>query len=113
MPVLASERSCDATVRSFSFVDEPERLRPAARTARCSAPTTAERPSAPARALPGTAAASASPAVAPTDIWFTSADATGFADAGGTLYRTTDGGNNWTQVHSGATALNALYARRR
>jgi photosystem II stability/assembly factor-like uncharacterized protein len=46
--------------------------------------------------------------VAPTDIFFTSAD-TGVASAGGQIFRTTDGGGSWTLVRAQAAVLNGLH----
>src|SRR5436190_18236851 len=56
-------------------------------------------------AVPGTQAAGGG--VHPTDVFFLS-DTTGFTTAGGTLYRTTDGGGSWSQRFTGGQALNGL-----
>src|SRR3954468_16094273 len=50
-------------------------------------------------AVPGTAATGTAPSLPPHDIWFVS-DTTGFAISGGTLFRTTDGGNSWGPAFS-------------
>jgi photosystem II stability/assembly factor-like uncharacterized protein len=44
----------------------------------------------------------------PADIFFVN-DTTGFAIAGGTLYRTTDGALNWVQKFSGTARLRSLF----
>src|SRR4051812_32461551 len=59
-------------------------------------------------AVPGTAATGASPSAPPTDIWFIS-DTTGFASAGGLIYKTTDGGNSWTPVSTGTPKINSFF----
>src|SRR3954471_24059011 len=56
--------------------------------------------------VPGTAAAGGGAAA--TDIVFTSAT-TGFAIAGGTIYKTTNGAGSWTTVFNGGAALNSLF----
>src|SRR3954451_7617447 len=59
-------------------------------------------------AVPGTAATHATPSVPPSDIWFLS-DTTGFASAGGSIQKTTDGGNTWTPVFNGSAKLNSFF----
>src|SRR3954454_20067935 len=58
-------------------------------------------------AVPGTPAANPGSGIHPTDVFFVS-DTTGFATAGGTLYRTTDGGGSWSQRFTGGQPLNGL-----
>ena len=59
------------------------------------------------REIPGTAAAGGGQSV-PTDVFFVN-DTTGFALAGGALYRTTDAANNWVLKASGTAALNSVF----
>jgi photosystem II stability/assembly factor-like uncharacterized protein len=59
-------------------------------------------------AVPGTAATGVSQPVPPSDIWFTGVD-TGYAIAGTSIQKTTDGGNSWTPVYNGATKLNSFF----
>jgi photosystem II stability/assembly factor-like uncharacterized protein len=56
-------------------------------------------------AVPGTPAAGGG--THPTDVFFLN-PSTGFATAGGVLYRTTDGGGSWSQRFTGGHALNGL-----
>jgi photosystem II stability/assembly factor-like uncharacterized protein len=57
-------------------------------------------------AVPGTQAGNGGATA--TDIAFVSAT-TGFATAGGTIYRTADGANTWTPVFTGGNGLNSLF----
>jgi photosystem II stability/assembly factor-like uncharacterized protein len=59
------------------------------------------------REVPGTAAAGGGQAV-PTDVYFTN-ESTGFATAGGSLFRTTDNADNWVQKATGGAVLNSVY----
>jgi photosystem II stability/assembly factor-like uncharacterized protein len=56
--------------------------------------------------VPGTAAAGGGATA--TDIAFTSAT-TGFAIAGGTIFKTTNGAGSWTTVFSGGAVLNSVF----
>jgi photosystem II stability/assembly factor-like uncharacterized protein len=65
------------------------------------------------QAVPGTEATKPpGPAATPTDIWFTDAN-TGFAitksPSGGSIYRTTDGGNTWFPRATAGQGLNGLF----
>jgi photosystem II stability/assembly factor-like uncharacterized protein len=59
------------------------------------------------REVPGTAAAGGGQAV-PTDVFFVN-DTTGFATAGGNVYRTTDGANTWTPEFTGGAPLRSVF----
>jgi photosystem II stability/assembly factor-like uncharacterized protein len=59
------------------------------------------------REVPGTRAAGGGQAV-PTDVFFVN-DTTGFAVAGGNVYRTTDGANTWTPEFAGGAPLRSVY----
>jgi photosystem II stability/assembly factor-like uncharacterized protein len=63
-------------------------------------------------AIPGTAAHGDTPSATPTDIFFTS-PTVGYATtklaAGGSLYRTVDGGNTWNPVAGAAGPFEALW----
>jgi photosystem II stability/assembly factor-like uncharacterized protein len=105
LPAVPATR-CPASVRSFSFVNEQTGwvLRSDGSVGRTDdgGATWAAR-----AALPGTAATGGT--LAPADIAMAS-DTTGFAIAGGTLYRTTDGANTWAQAATSQASLNGLYA---
>src|SRR4051794_1825767 len=58
-------------------------------------------------AVPGTAAANPGSGVQPTDVYFLN-DTTGFATAGGNLYRTTDGAGSWSARFTAGRGLNSL-----
>ncbi|GAC1316011.1 MAG: hypothetical protein NVSMB25_00960 [Thermoleophilaceae bacterium] len=63
-------------------------------------------------AVPGTAATGALNPASPTDVFFTSTEtgiATVAGPAGGTIYRTTDGGGSWTLVATAPAGFNGLY----
>ena len=59
------------------------------------------------REVPGTAAAGGGQAV-PADVFFVN-ETTGFALAGGNLYRTTDSAGTWTQKATGGATLNSVF----
>jgi photosystem II stability/assembly factor-like uncharacterized protein len=59
------------------------------------------------REVPGTQAAGGGQAV-PTDVYFVN-PTTGFATAGGNLYRTTNSADTWELKSSGGAALNSVY----
>jgi photosystem II stability/assembly factor-like uncharacterized protein len=59
-------------------------------------------------AVPGTQATGAPSPAAANDIWFIS-DTTGFAIAGGVIYKTTDGGNSWTPAFTGSSGINSFF----
>jgi photosystem II stability/assembly factor-like uncharacterized protein len=59
-------------------------------------------------AVPGTAATKVPNPADAADIWFTAAD-TGYAMAGGIIYRTTDGAGSWTRVSGGPHTLHSFF----
>jgi photosystem II stability/assembly factor-like uncharacterized protein len=105
-PLSAVPSNCDATVRSFSFVTEQTGwvLRSDGSVGRTDdgGATFATR-----AALPGSAATGGT--LVPADIAMVS-DTTGYALAGGTLYRTTDGTATWEQAATAAVGLGGLFA---
>jgi photosystem II stability/assembly factor-like uncharacterized protein len=61
----------------------------------------------PRTAVPGTQAAGGS--ATPRSIMFTSPTTGYAATAAGDIFKTTDGGSSWSNVHSGSPAINELY----
>jgi photosystem II stability/assembly factor-like uncharacterized protein len=105
LPAVPAAR-CPAGVRSFSFVSELTGwvLRSDGSVGR----TDDGGGSFAARAaVPGSAATGGT--LVPADIVMIS-ETTGYALAGSTLYRTTDGAATWTQAATAAASLNGLYA---
>ena len=60
------------------------------------------------REVPGTAAAAGGGQAVPTDVYFVN-NTTGFALAGGNIYRTVDEAGSWSQRASAGATLNSVY----
>src|SRR4051794_25858601 len=103
----SSERSCPATITSFFFVN-PQVGYVLLSDGTVQRTDDGGQSFQQRTAVPGTAATGASPSVPPSDIWFTGVD-TGYAIAGGSIQKTTDGGNSWTPVYSGSATLRSFF----